>query len=666
VLSSVPGSYEHTSSTGLVVRKALYGIVGAGIGLALLTQITAVWSYMPDIMENSMSSELKIVALGTLGGPTSAASDLNNKEYVVGSSSMQSDQQSSAFAWSEGLMEPMEASEGLTTEAYAVNEAGTAAGSVISKNDEVPEKWPALWVDGAYLPLETPLEEQGSARDINDSGYAAGHTIVDTDNEILIWQNGILADNVTVDDGIAEVNAVNNMNQIVGFVHDGAGNSAFLLQEGAFTKLGTLGGQNSIAHDINDLGLIVGESSTSENKAVHAFVWEDRKMVDLDIPDDTFGDTSRALGINNENIIVGEAQVGESMHAVLWNEEGIVDLNDYLPDDSEWEVLRSAVSINDKGSVVGVGIMDGQEQAFLLEASPQANMSYLPVIAGAKQGPIPTETPSPTLTPSVTPTAGPTLTPSITPTPSVTPTSSPTPTPSLTPEGKLYDMTRFMIGDGRLYEVRFSDGSQARHQTQRQDPRFWHTKGNEVSAEWEELWADGNFIYRGTDTSPGNGEYYTQYENGTKGAKWSPRLWRVGDIYVRNPYVVFYRKSNCSLVTSGPAFSYLLFENFYRTYTFPHESGDITLRNVIELAWLLPGQTEPEERYYYAEEYGLVGWKSKSHGFSSISEIHQPGTRPDNLRETIACLSDSMEEPLNYSPELRYRPLPEEYARRVK
>jgi hypothetical protein len=42
-----------------------------------------------------------------------------------------------------------------------------------------------------------------------------------------------------------------------------------------------------------------------------------------------------------------------------------------------------------------------------------------------------------------------------------------------------YDMTRFMFGDGRLYEVMHSVGSQARHQTQIEAGRFYQTKGNE-------------------------------------------------------------------------------------------------------------------------------------------------------------------------------------------
>ena len=62
-----------------------------------------------------------------------------------------------------------------------------------------------------------------------------------------------------------------------------------------------------------------------------------------------------------------------------------------------------------------------------------------------------------------------------------------------------YDMVEFLTGDGRLYEVQHSSGSQARHQTQMEGVFFFHTKGNEISAEWEELWYDTSFIYRGTD-----------------------------------------------------------------------------------------------------------------------------------------------------------------------
>lgn len=221
----------------------------------------------------------------------------------------------------------------------------------------------------------------------------------------------------------------------------------------------------------------------------------------------------------------------------------------------------------------------------------------------------------------------------------------------------LYDMAQFMVGDGRLYEVRHSSGSQARHQTQIEDSRFFHTKGNEISAEWEELWATEEFIYRGTDTSPGNGNFYTLYENNVAGSPWSPRFWRVNEVYERNPYVVFYRKSDCAIVASGFQRSWLKFEAYYPQYTFP--SG-IKVNNVIQLAWLLQPNGEPEEQYLYAEGFGLVGWGSTDRGFSYVSEIHGPGQRPNNTREVIQCETDPFTL-LPTSPELNFGPLPPPY-----
>ncbi|MCA9865899.1 MAG: hypothetical protein KIS95_02610 [Anaerolineae bacterium] len=218
----------------------------------------------------------------------------------------------------------------------------------------------------------------------------------------------------------------------------------------------------------------------------------------------------------------------------------------------------------------------------------------------------------------------------------------------------VFDMADFMVGDGRLYEVRHNSGSQARHQTQLGGGHFFHTKGNEIKAEWEELWIKGNNIWRGTDTSPGNNQYYTLYENGLAGSAWSPRYWSVGDVYERNPYVVFRRKDNCQIVASGFQRSWLRFEGYYPAYTF---QGGIRLENVVELTWLLQEDGQPIESYFYAESYGLVGWGSADRGYSYINEIHGPGQRPDNKREVINCLG-GLSNALRYSSELNFGPLP--------
>ena len=204
------------------------------------------------------------------------------------------------------------------------------------------------------------------------------------------------------------------------------------------------------------------------------------------------------------------------------------------------------------------------------------------------------------------------------------------------PPAPTYDMVDFLTGDGRLYEVQHSSGSQARHQTQVEGVDFFHTKGNEIHAEWEELWYDDAYIYRGTDTSPGNGMYYTLRDPGMYGSAWSPRHWAVGDLFYRNPLVTFYEKSNCSVVTNGTQGSYLLFEDYHATFEF--DSG-IVLDDVVQLAWLLSPHGEPVERYFYASDYGLVGWASSDHGMSYVSELHAPGARPNNTREVIPCMN---------------------------
>lgn len=233
-------------------------------------------------------------------------------------------------------------------------------------------------------------------------------------------------------------------------------------------------------------------------------------------------------------------------------------------------------------------------------------------------------------------------------------------------EDGYYDMAVFMIGDGRLYEVWQSiNNSQARHQTQFESNKFFHTKGNENYAEWEELWATSSFIYRGTDTSPGNGEYYTLRDKVNKnwqyGSKWAPRYWKVGDLFERNPLVTFYKKDNCSVVVQGTSKTWLKFEAYHPTFTFP--SG-ITLSDVVQFAWLLSPKAQATERYYYARDYGLVGWSSNDRGFSHISEIHPPGARPDNNREHIGCLNTAA--PVGIGPFTSIGPLPPPYIYRVK
>lgn len=217
-----------------------------------------------------------------------------------------------------------------------------------------------------------------------------------------------------------------------------------------------------------------------------------------------------------------------------------------------------------------------------------------------------------------------------------------------------YDLLPYFRGDGRLYEMKhifeMPNGpmiGQQRVQTQQEGNRFYTVKNNE----WEEMWADGRFIYRGTDTSPGSGNFYTLMDGERYGSAWIPRYMAVGQKYRRSVIVVSRRKGNCVMNShlSGRHVTWIILEAIHKTFSLPDHDGrakrGIKLQDVAVLAAYneVNGRpaAKPFERYHYAKGFGLVMWEgldTDHKGRSFLVEIHNPGDRPDNVRERIHCL----------------------------
>ncbi|MGC5220963.1 hypothetical protein ACPW96_00025 [Micromonospora sp. DT81.3] len=86
---------------------------------------------------------------------------------------------------------------------------------------------------------------------------------------------------------------------------------------GGVQDLGTLGGAESAATGINDLGHVIGESDTADGSR-HAFRWtQSTGMVDLGPP----GEFSSPAAINIRGQVVGDASLTadqENVRAFLW------------------------------------------------------------------------------------------------------------------------------------------------------------------------------------------------------------------------------------------------------------------------------------------------------------------------------------------------------------
>jgi murein DD-endopeptidase MepM/ murein hydrolase activator NlpD len=197
------------------------------------------------------------------------------------------------------------------------------------------------------------------------------------------------------------------------------------------------------------------------------------------------------------------------------------------------------------------------------------------------------------------------------------------------------DLLPYFYNSGPIYQMTVLwQGQQHSQQMQIQGDvtHFYQVKNQQ----WEEFYADANFIYRGIDTSPGDNLYYwqRQTESGAY-ARWCPRRWSVGSLYERNPLVTFYEKNTGRQVeepASGYRRTYLKFVAQHKKW---RAKQGLEFSDVIELHWLPNLSGAPAEVYFYAKGFGLVGWSSSNGDYSFVSEVFRPGERSPAERERI-------------------------------
>jgi probable HAF family extracellular repeat protein len=155
--------------------------------------------------------------LGTLGGTSSFALDVNESGQVVGQSTTASNV-GHAFLWTSGQgMQDLGTLGGTSSFAWSINNAGQVVGWSTRAGD--PERRAFLWTPGLGMrDLGTLGGTSSDARGVNDAGQVVGQSTtagVPAPHGFLWTDAGGMEDLYPVT-GITSATAINNYGQVVG------------------------------------------------------------------------------------------------------------------------------------------------------------------------------------------------------------------------------------------------------------------------------------------------------------------------------------------------------------------------------------------------------------------------------------------------------------------
>ncbi len=270
---------------------------------------------------------------------------------------------------------------GRHSQAYDINTSGQVVGLSYTSGNGAQHAF--LFSGGVVIDLNDLIPANSGwaltrATGINDSGQIVGHGRLNNQNRAFLYTPGIggstIIDLGTLGGTDAWAEDINASGQVVGFsyVTNNVRYHAFLFSAGSMTDLGTLGGSYSQATALNDAGQVTGWAETSSGRQ-RAFLFSSGTMTDIGT---LGGDYSHPSGgINAAGQVAGYASLpnNNSHHAFLFSNGAMTDLG------TLGGTYSFAQSLNDAGVVTGWSTSTNNQQqlAFQYSAGTMSDLNAL-------------------------------------------------------------------------------------------------------------------------------------------------------------------------------------------------------------------------------------------------------------------------------------------------
>lgn len=256
-----------------------------------------------------------IVDLGRNGQGNSFGTDINNKGQVTGFA----DATGHGFFWTPqaGMLDIGAFGPGLISRPTAMNDAGTVVGAAESGTGGPYSTISFRWTRAEGIQgIGTLPSEFNFASDINAKGHIVGESPFPgtglVDAHAYLWT-----------------------------------------RHGGLLDLGSGSNTGSVAYTLNDHDVVVGSTLTRFIGSIYGFVWT-RATGLVEFKPPTPSGNSSANDVNNHGQVVGFIAPGyNDAHAFVWTRaEGVVDLNTRIVGAPAGLTLFSADAISDNGSIL--------------------------------------------------------------------------------------------------------------------------------------------------------------------------------------------------------------------------------------------------------------------------------------------------------------------------